>query len=95
MHAIVRSNKFEKSLRITSKRHLFDRDELEQIVATLAVGIPLDRRYHDHALTGPHKGYRECHLSFDVLLIYRILKDQGIIILENIDSHDRSFRKKH
>ena len=64
------------------------------MIAKIAQAVPLDIKYQDHALSGKLKGYRECHLAFDVLLVYRILKKEGVVILEDIDSHDRAFRKQ-
>jgi addiction module RelE/StbE family toxin len=32
---------------------------------------PLPAKMHDHKLDGPFKGYMECHLDDDVLLIYK------------------------
>jgi len=42
-------------------------------VAELLVnGQKLPEKYLDHQLTGNYKNYRECHISPDRLLIYRI-----------------------
>ena len=41
-------------------------------VKAIANDEPLDYSYHDHALTGNWEGYRECHISFDLVLIYKI-----------------------
>ena len=39
---------------------------------------PLPARYRDHALVGSYRGWRECHLAPDWLLIYRTTKDEAI-----------------
>lgn len=46
---------------------------LELVIETLAEQQPLDPRYRDHPLKGNWRGYRECHIQSDWLLIYRIV----------------------
>ena len=45
---------------------------LEIAIETLAAQEPLTEQYRDHALVGNWKGFRECHIQPDWLLIYRI-----------------------
>lgn len=47
-------------------------------------------KYHDHALIGNMRGYRECHIRNDVLLIYK--KEQDILIMTcvRIGSHSNT-----
>jgi len=33
---------------------------------------PLPPKYRDHALTGNYKGYRDCHIEPDWVLIYKV-----------------------
>ena len=61
--------------------------ELGIIVNKLANNEPLDFSYHDHALTGNWKGYRECHLAFDLVLIYELDDENNILELARIGSH--------
>ena len=51
----------------------------------------MDRKHRDHALKGDFKGYRECHIKPDVLLIYKIEKDVLILVLADIGSHTNLF----
>lgn len=45
---------------------------LQTIIKTLAAEKPLGSLYKDHKLIGDWKGYRECHIKPDWLLIYRV-----------------------
>jgi mRNA interferase YafQ len=45
---------------------------LETVVVTLVAEKPLEEQYHEHALIGNWRGFRECHIQPDWLLIYRI-----------------------
>ncbi len=49
---------------------------LEAVVESLFAQQPLDEHYRDHALIGNWRGYRECHIQPDWLLIYRITDDE-------------------
>jgi mRNA interferase YafQ len=50
----------------------------------------LAQRYRDHDLTGDWAGYRECHLKPDLLLIYRKVGDESLI-LARLGSHSELF----
>jgi mRNA interferase YafQ len=47
---------------------------------------PLAPGYLDHELTGDWKGFRECHIGGDFLLIYDLRAD-GAIIFTRAGSH--------
>jgi mRNA interferase YafQ len=71
----VTSTKFDKDSRLLSRRGK-DLAKLEAVVATLSSRGPLARSHKDHALVGDWKGYRECHVEGDWLLIYRVADDK-------------------
>lgn len=48
-------------------------------------------RYHDHALVGKLKGFRELHIEQDWLLMYEINNDELILVLIRTGSHDALF----
>lgn len=64
--------------------------ELAVLIELLASGAPLPRNYHDHGLTGNWKGYRDCHLRGDMVVIYRIEGDT--VYLARINTHSELFR---
>jgi len=59
--------------------------ELRQIITALATDQPLEPRYRDHALSSNWKGYRDCHVRPDLVLIYRL--DPERLILARLGSH--------
>lgn len=83
------SSRFKKSLRRISKSGSFDRKKLGKVVDVLSREEKLDRIYKDHSLTGALAEYRECHIEFDMLLIYK--KELGNLVLVNIGSHPDLF----
>ncbi len=45
---------------------------LEIVIKTIVAQEPLAKHHRDHFLVGNWKGFRECHIQPDWLLIYRI-----------------------
>jgi mRNA interferase YafQ len=53
-----------------------DLAELEAAVEVLAQQETLEDKYRDHALIGNWRGYRDCHIRPDWLLLYRVIDDE-------------------
>ncbi len=64
---------------------------MKDVVDILVKGEPLPEEYHDHKLQGTYKGYRECHLAPDWLLIYKLEKEKLILTLTRTGSHSDLF----
>lgn len=77
---------YKKSYKLMKKRGL-DLSLLDEVIDTLRQGKELEKKYHDHELKGKLKGFRECHIQPDWLLIYLI--DNGVLTLTlvNTGSH--------
>ena len=43
---------------------------LDHVIEELAVPNPLPKSYQDHPLKGDYRGYRDCHIEPDWVLIY-------------------------
>jgi mRNA interferase YafQ len=67
------------------KRRGKDTDKLRMIIESLCHHLPLDRRHRDHALTGDWKGWRDCHVEPDWVLVYR--RDGCELILGRTGTH--------
>ena len=85
------SGKFKKSLKLAHKRGL-DISLLENVVNTLQQGLPLEEKYRDHELKGKYKGFRECHIQPDWLLIYLIENDVLMLTLVDTGTHADLFK---
>lgn len=93
MRKIDLSTAFKKDYRRAkaNPRHMQDIRALYAAVAALLVeDKPLPERYRDHALSGNWKGYRECHLKPDLLLIYR-KEEPEILRIARLGSHSELF----
>ncbi len=71
------------------RRQGVDLAKLQAVVATLAAQEPLDEKYRDHALVGNWRGFRECHIQPDWLLIYRVEAEE--LQLARTGSHTELF----
>ena len=86
------STQFKRDLK-RSKNQNRDIDHLQKVIILLASKKTLPNKYRDHALIGDWHEYRECHISPDWLLIYRIDEKNGILKLMRINSHANIFKK--
>ncbi len=77
---------FSKDLKKIKKRG-YNIDLLESVVDKLQTGEQLEPKYKDHFLTGNWKGYKECHIQPDWLLIYRICDDKLLLVLTRTGTH--------
>lgn len=84
------SSKFEKDYKRIKKRGC-DESKLKCVIKLLQNCEPLPEKYKDHALSGNYKGYRECHIEPDWLLIYKIEKDILILTLVRTGTHSDLF----
>ena len=73
------------------KKRGLNLDKLKFVINQLASGNPLEEKYRDHALTGDYKGFRECHIEPDWLLIYQIIDEELVLILSRTGSHSDLF----
>ena len=64
---------------------------LEEVIEILANGETLPEKYNDHNLTGDYSDCRECHITPDWLLIYKISNDELILYLTRTGTHSDLF----
>ena len=92
MFTVKFTSAFKKSYKLMKKRGQ-DLSLLDEVVDKLRQGIPLDEKNHDHELTGPFTGFRECHVKPDWLLIYLIENQILTLTLVETGSHSDLFKK--
>ncbi|MDE5584501.1 MAG: type II toxin-antitoxin system YafQ family toxin [Ruminococcus sp.] len=85
-YELDRTTIFKKDLKKAKKRGC-DMKLLDEIVEKLLCGEPLPEKNKDHELTGNWKGHRECHITPDWLLVYRIIEKTLILSLVRTGSH--------
>lgn len=89
MLKISATNRFKKDLRICQKRS-YDFQMLYSVIDTLAIPLPLEEKHREHNLKGDYAGHRECHITPDWLLIYRVTDKE--LILDRTGTHSDLFK---
>ena len=87
---VVLSNQFRKDIKLAGKRG-YNLDLLTDVVNTLASQEKLPEKNRDHELTGDYRGFRECHIQPDWLLIYRIDNEELFLFLSRTGTHSDLF----
>jgi mRNA interferase YafQ len=85
MRKIKRARSFDKDFK---KAELSP--NLVEVLYCLVKDEQLPEKYRDHALTGNFKGFRDCHVKPDLVLIYK-LTDDDILELHQLGSHSEIF----
>ena len=64
---------------------------ITDVIDMLSKGEPLPEKYKNHPLKGELKGYYDCHVLPDLVLIYKIEKERLVLILFDIETHSNLF----
>ncbi len=93
MRRIERSSAFKRDYkRLSGGRYQSAlRNELPAILHALVCDRKLESRHHDHDLIGDWRGYRECHVKADLLLVYS-LSGGDVLRLARLGTHSELFR---
>ena len=67
-------------------------EELRAVTDLLQEGKTLPEKYRDHSLSGNYKGYRECHINPDWLLIYKRKEAIMVVSLYRTGTHSDLFK---
>lgn len=84
------SAKFKKDYKAIIKRG-YNPQLLEDVLTILCNEQPLPPKYKEHSLSGNYEGHRECHITPDWLLIYKIDKKILTLILTRTGTHSDLF----
>ena len=87
---VKRTSQFKKDFKAIIKQGL-DIKELEKVLEILINGDVVPEKYKDHPLSGTYSDCRECHITPDWLLIYRINKNELILALTRTGTHSDLF----
>ena len=90
MLTLITTTQFKKDLKRIRKRGL-DLNSLKFVLDTLQKQEALPLKYRDHTLVGNYRGFRECHIEPDWLLIYTISNEKLILTAVRTGSHSDLF----
>ena len=91
-YTIKTTTQFKKDYKLAMRRGQ-NISLLDEIISKLAAGIPLPFKNKDHTLSGNWHGHRECHITPDWLLIYRIDSNILVLTLTRTGSHSDLLEK--
>lgn len=81
------SSKFKKAFKKIIDENV--KTDVKKVITLLANKETLDIKYKKHTLKGEYKGFEECHIKPDLLLIYKI--QGGEIYFYRLGSHSELF----
>lgn len=90
MKRVSQTTQFARDIKRMRKRGK-NLSKLQSVVKQLAEGKQLHSKHRDHALVGPWKPARDCHVEPDWILIYTA--DDDSLRLERIGTHSDLFKK--
>lgn len=96
MRTVIPSTKFRRDLKKTqSSASAQVLSTLRNVIRNLANDVPLAEQFRDHDLSGKWKGFRECHIRPDLLLVYQKEdggdEEEGILHLTRLATHSELF----
>jgi mRNA interferase YafQ len=90
MYQVKMTSKFKKDYKLAMKRG-YNQSLLKTVITQLAAGEQMSEQYRDHTLSGNWSGYRECHVTPDWLLIYKLERDILVLTLTRTGTHSDLF----
>ncbi|WP_375580548.1 type II toxin-antitoxin system YafQ family toxin [Marivirga tractuosa] len=90
MYTLYYTSQFKKDLK-KYKNEQSSIEKLKLVITQLEENGTIDKEYKPHKLTGNYKGFEECHIKPDLLLIWQ--KDESVkeISLARLGSHSQLF----
>lgn len=89
MRSISRTARFKRDYKSLGKSVPGLDTMLADAIDRLTRGRALPDRYKDHSLIGNRKGFRDCHLKPDLVLIYSVSETE--LTLVRLGSHSDLF----
>ena len=87
---IYYTNQFKKDYKRVKKQNK-NLNKLRKVIESIVAKEKLESRYKDHPLAGKLKGFRDCHVEPNWILIYKATA--VMLILERTGSHSELFKK--
>lgn len=87
---VVAGSLFRKDVRRGAKRGL-GLGNLRSTLRLLAQRLTLPSAMRDRALVGSYRGFRECHIAPDWLLLYRVEQNRLILVAFRTGTHTDLF----
>jgi mRNA interferase YafQ len=90
MYRLEFTNQYLKDLKLARKRN-FDEDKLNKLIGLIISEEEIPVKFKNHILKGNFKGFYECHIAPDWLLIYSKQETIKLITLIRTGTHSDLF----
>lgn len=90
-YRVTTTKQYRRDYRRISQSGNHDMRKLERVIIMIAKGMPLPQEYKNHQLHADMKGFEECHIAPDWLLIYQRYKEVLVLMLQRTGSHNDLF----
>ena len=90
MYKIITTKRFKKKLVKKIKYQTDFKSRIEKILIILSES-PFENNIGSHKLIGNLNGYYACACGYDCRIIYQIIKEDEIIVLSDIGTHDEVY----
>lgn len=87
---VIATSQFRRDYELL-KRRGYDIGRLNDVIVRLSNEEQLPPRFKDHRLKGNLREYRECHITYDWILIYKIDRNALVLLLSRTGEHDDLF----
>lgn len=91
-YKIKYTTKFKSDYKLIKKQKI-NLDKILKVIQLLSEGETLPAEYKNHILSGKYKGFNECNIEADWLLIYYINDKNLVLLLIRTGSHSNLFKK--
>lgn len=85
---ITQTHQFKKDIKRQQKRGK-NLQKIKEVIGLLLANKPLPAKNRDHALAGDWRGWRDCHVEPDWILIYKPLTKE--LLLGRTGTHSDLF----
>lgn len=91
MYQVAYAQGARRALKRLRRGRSFPEERLKEIVTLLMCGRTLPVLFKDHQLHGEFADLRECHLGFNLLLLYKRNEELRVVTIANIGTHPELF----
>lgn len=91
MYDIAYAQSARKALKRRRRSGSFPEATFKELLALLMLGRPLPINFKDHELQGSLSDRRECHLGFNLLVVYRRIEELKVVTVLAIGTHAELF----
>jgi len=91
MYNVIRTNRFDKDLRLCAKRGL-NMQLIFDAISILSKNGSLPQQYRPHKLSGKRKGQWECHIEPDWLMVWEQNDNELTLLFLQTGTHSDLFK---